>query len=160
MTDPCPPEKRSPMEHERDDLTPEAVERLARQLAFVANRTGMTISKCEAVTDESAAALRALLARAEAAEAEVARKTHTCPLGEDCDLTVAWMARAAEAKAEAAALRAKLDEAVKALETVAYMGYDAPATFAGSEGEWSLRRASLMQTAARATLARITEGEG
>jgi hypothetical protein len=27
MTDPCPPEKRSPMEHERDDLTPEAVER-------------------------------------------------------------------------------------------------------------------------------------
>ena len=43
------------------DLTaPEAVERLAKSLAFVANRTGLTVEKCEQITDDSAATLRAL----------------------------------------------------------------------------------------------------
>ena len=45
------------------DTSKEAVERLARSLAFVANRTGMTVEKCEQVTDETAATLRALSAR-------------------------------------------------------------------------------------------------
>lgn len=47
------------------------------------------------------------------------RETRACPLGEDCDLTVAWMAGAKEAKDEIAALRAKLKEAVEALREIA-----------------------------------------
>ena len=50
------------------DLTPEAVERLAKSLAFVANRTGMTVEKCEQITDDTAATLRALSAALEVAE--------------------------------------------------------------------------------------------
>ena len=72
------------------DTTTEAVERLAKSLAFVANRTGLTVEKCEEIADEAAAPIRALAAelatakeliaileadqaRAEAAEAEVER---------------------------------------------------------------------------------------
>ena len=43
--------------------SPEAVERLAKSLAFVANRTGMTVEKCEEVTDKAAAMLRAMKGR-------------------------------------------------------------------------------------------------
>jgi hypothetical protein len=121
MTDPCPPEKRSPMEHERDDLTPEAVERLARQLAFVANRTGMTISKCEAVTDEAAAALRAL-------------------------------------SAERDALRAKLAEVVDVLRDAADIASSVRCANVYSRGGYI--NVSDTVSRARATLARITEGEG
>lgn len=35
---------------------------LARSLSFVANRTGMTVAKCEQITDKAAATLRALAA--------------------------------------------------------------------------------------------------
>jgi multidrug efflux pump subunit AcrA (membrane-fusion protein) len=57
------------------DITPEAVDRLAKSLAFVANRTGMTVDKCEQVTDQSAATLRALYARAAELEAEQASRS-------------------------------------------------------------------------------------
>ena len=58
----------------------------------------------------------------------------TCPLGEDCDLTVAWMAGRESAKDEAKArieeLEAKLARAVKALDeawlmlTVPHLNYE------------------------------------
>lgn len=54
--------------------TREAVEFLARSLAFVANRTGMTVEKCERITDNTAAMLRRLLDRAEAAERDADEK--------------------------------------------------------------------------------------
>lgn len=43
---------------------------IARSLVFVANRTGMTVEKCEKITDEAAAMLRRLIDRAETAERE------------------------------------------------------------------------------------------
>jgi hypothetical protein len=67
----------------------------------------------------------------------------TCPLGEDCDLTVAWMAGAADAKRETADLRAKLGEAVEALRSISGQPDYA-------DDPWTI---------ARATLARITGGE-
>jgi hypothetical protein len=46
-----------------------------------------------------------------------------CPLGEDCDLTIAWMSGAEDArdraKARIAALEAKLAKAVQALDRIA-----------------------------------------
>jgi outer membrane protein TolC len=46
-----------------------------------------------------------------------------CPLGEDCDLTIAWMSGAEDArdraKARIAALEAKLAKAVEALDRIA-----------------------------------------
>jgi hypothetical protein len=48
----------------------------------------------------------------------------SCPLGEDCDLTIAWMKGAEDArdkaKARIAALEAKLAKAVKALESICF----------------------------------------
>lgn len=55
------------------DTTRENVERVACLLAFVANRKGLTVKRCEQITNEAAAILRAILARAEAAEAALER---------------------------------------------------------------------------------------
>lgn len=44
------------------DISAEAVERLAVTLAFVANRTGLTVEKCEQVTGAAADTIRALRA--------------------------------------------------------------------------------------------------
>ena len=82
------------------DLTPEAVERLAKSLAFVANRTGLTVEKCEQITDDSAATLRALSSALENAVAEA----H------------ATGAERAHWKARAEALDAKLNEAVDVIK--------------------------------------------
>ena len=62
------------------DTSPEAVERLAKSLAFVANRTGMTVEKCEQVADDAAATLRALSAALEKESAEKARMNWERPL--------------------------------------------------------------------------------
>ena len=43
--------------------TDEQLEAMAKSLAFVANRTGMTIERCEAITDRAAAMLRAMKGR-------------------------------------------------------------------------------------------------
>ena len=75
------------------DLTPEAVERLAKSLAFVANRTGLTVEKCEQITDDTAATLRALSATLEAAEMSAKH----------------WHARAEAAEAEVERLREALE---------------------------------------------------
>jgi hypothetical protein len=69
-----------------------------------------------------------------------------CPLGEDCDLTLAWMMGATEArdraKARIAALEVKLEKAVGALDQIAGKApyaddpYDiARATLAEIEGD-------------------------
>ena len=50
---------------DKDLTASEAVERLAKSLAFVANRTGLTVEKCEQITDDAAATLRALSAKVE-----------------------------------------------------------------------------------------------
>ena len=61
-------------------------------------------------------------------EDEMTKKT--CPLGEDCDLTVAWMAGRESAKDRIEALKAKLAKAVKALDeawlmlTVPHLNYE------------------------------------
>jgi len=44
----------------------------------------------------------------------------TCPLGEDCALTVAWMAGRESAKDRIEALKAKLEKAVEALSWAEY----------------------------------------
>lgn len=64
MTDPTPPHKRSPMEHERDDLTPEAVERIKAEVMTLETLDGLW------VTAEDYAALSA---ERDALRAEVAR---------------------------------------------------------------------------------------
>lgn len=71
------------------DTSAEAVERLAKSLAFVANRTGLTVEKCEEITDNAAATLRALLAerdrlREERAEVEAARREGAAAEREAC----------------------------------------------------------------------------
>jgi hypothetical protein len=158
MTDPCPPEKRSPLEHEHGELTPERIERLKAEVMTLETPYGLW------VTAEDYVALSADLAAA-----KTPRETRTCPLGDDCDLTVAWMAGAAEAKDEAAAdyeeayargfsagqealkgidnlevidspevadLRAKLDEAVEALRSISGQPDYA-------DDPWTIARATL-----------------
>ena len=62
----------------------------------------------------------------------------SCPLGEDCDLTIAWMKGAEDArdkaKARIAALEAKLAKAVKALESICFESV-------GDEGIYTARAA-------------------
>lgn len=53
------------------DTSTEAVERLAGSLAFAANRTGMTVERCERITDQAAATLRALAAERDALRARL-----------------------------------------------------------------------------------------
>ena len=43
--------------------TDDELEAMAKMLAFVANRTGMTVEKCEQITDDAAAMLRACKGR-------------------------------------------------------------------------------------------------
>jgi hypothetical protein len=52
---------------------------------------------------------------------EERKASRTCPLGEDCDLTVAWMAGRESAKDRIEALKAKLAKAVKALDEAWFM---------------------------------------
>jgi hypothetical protein len=97
--------------------------------------------------------------RARAAEvaADPPRETRTCPLGEDCDLTVAWMAGAADAKRETADLRAKLGEAVERLRDWQSAGCpycQGDCASANPPISWCI----MAET--RATLARITGGSG
>jgi cell division protein FtsB len=70
----------------------------------VADAPGMTTGGVIADTHEAAAALTALIARVRELEGERGK----CPLGDDCDLTVAWMAGQQEARLSFAA---RLDEA-------------------------------------------------
>jgi hypothetical protein len=44
MTDPCPPEKRSPMEHDRDELTPERIERLKAEVMTLETPYGLWVT--------------------------------------------------------------------------------------------------------------------
>jgi hypothetical protein len=104
--------------------------------------------------------------------ADPPRDHRTCPLGEDCDLTVAWMAGAADAKRETAALRAKLGEAVEIINRLlraADQSKMAPKPGHGVGGmtiEANLKGSAYYGVEAwpfeeaRATLARITGGEG
>lgn len=55
------------------------------------------------------------------------------------------------------ALSAENDRLREALEVVAYMGHDAPMTWAGSDYEWEKRRSGMMQSAARAALKDTTQ---
>lgn len=88
------------------DITKEAVERLARSLAFVANRTGMTVEKCEEITDDAAATLRAISDRLAEVEAERDRQY---------DENVNRIAQQAAAEARAEAAEAELAVARAAL---------------------------------------------
>ena len=108
------------------DLTePEAVERLAKSLAFVANRTGMTVEKCEQVTDDTAATLRALSAALKAeklncvtllndADLDYNRKTKDL-IERHANQISDLKARAESAEAERDALKAELAGAVEGL---------------------------------------------
>jgi hypothetical protein len=73
MTDPTPAQKRSPLEHDRDAVSPEAVERLARPLERRKERVH-DLSGVSYVPDqecaEAADALRALSAERDALRAE------------------------------------------------------------------------------------------
>jgi hypothetical protein len=103
------------------DVTPEAVERLAKSLAFVANRTGMTVEKCEIITDCAADTLRALSARLAALEAAKWDVQHTDTMN---SIVQIGMARD-QAEARAKALEAQLAQAVDATRTDTIPSQDA-----------------------------------
>jgi hypothetical protein len=44
MTDPCPPEKRSPLEHEHGELTPERIERLKAEVMTLETPYGLWVT--------------------------------------------------------------------------------------------------------------------
>jgi hypothetical protein len=64
MTDPCPPEKRSPMEHDRDAVSPERIERLKAEVMTLETPYGLWVTAEDYV---------ALSAERDALRAEVAR---------------------------------------------------------------------------------------
>ena len=73
-----------------------------------------------------------------------------------------WKARSQEVKrryigrlAQLQDAESKLEKVMEALEDIAGVGFDAPMTFEGTDAEWERRRANAMQTAARATLAKL-----
>ena len=102
----------------------EAVERLAKSLAFVANRTGMTVEKCEEVTDDAAAMLRALSAERDELKQSLEKAVMAC--GEQArargeaegKLAASEMAGVVEGwKARAEAAEAERDEALNQLDS-------------------------------------------
>jgi hypothetical protein len=63
-------------------------------------------------------------------------------------------ARATAAEADAAAARTQVRWLRNGLEEITGVGFDAPATFAGSDAEWERKRANIMQAIARRALGR------
>jgi hypothetical protein len=63
-------------------------------------------------------------------------------------------ARATAAEADAAAARTRVRWLRNGLEEITGVGFDAPATFAGSDAEWERKRANIMQAIARRALGR------
>ena len=97
---------------DKDLTAPEAVERLAKSLAFVANRTGMTVEKCEQVADQAAATLRALSAQL----LDVSKRESAMVLRYDAKLEAAEAERDVIKAELASVVEAKLKVAVELLK--------------------------------------------
>jgi hypothetical protein len=104
-------------------------------------------------------AIPALIAMVRVRDAKIAllkKQSHTLETGWRIadDGRIEAEARATAAEADAAAARTRVRWLRNGLEEITGVGFDAPATFAGSDAEWERNRANTMQAIARRALGR------